>query len=115
MCVAALIVGIMPLEHSELMHDQGASLTASWWFQPHMSNWQTFPKAMSICFFSYCCHVNLFATYRDLDEPTSRRVYKVLIKSVVLQFVVFALVGLGGFLALGPPCDDHIEVPSPNA
>jgi len=63
---------------------------------------------MSICFYSFCCHVNLFAKYRELDEPSSRRVNKVLYRSVGLEVVVYTLVGVCGFLALGPPCENEV-------
>eukprot|EP00929_Paragymnodinium_shiwhaense_P060286 TRINITY_DN30127_c0_g1_i1.p1 TRINITY_DN30127_c0_g1~~TRINITY_DN30127_c0_g1_i1.p1 ORF type:complete len:557 (-),score=86.24 TRINITY_DN30127_c0_g1_i1:320-1990(-) len=107
--VAVIIIAVTPEKNSDMMHHQGDELIGSWYLWPAMTDWKVFPNVMSICFYSYCCHVNLFAKYRELDQPTSQRVNKVLVRSVALELVVYALVGMCGCLALGPACD--VDVP----
>jgi amino acid permease len=107
--VALTIVFVTPSKAEELGRREG-SRSLQWWLQPHLSSWTSFPSALAICFYSYCCHVNLFAKYRELDAPTAHRVSKVLVRSVVLEAVVYVFVGVCGFLAFGEAC--HEDVPA---
>jgi len=43
-----------------------------------------------------------------MDDPCARRVRKVLVRAVALEVIVYSLVGVCGFLALGPPCVDSV-------
>lgn len=106
--VAIMIVGVMPSLREDLVKHEVQPLPTSWWMEPHIPSWEKFPAAMAINFYSFCCHVNLFAKYRELDAPTSYRVDKVLVRSVVLEVIVYAFVGVCGFLALGEPCVEAV-------
>lgn len=107
--VAVMIVCVMPDQHADFIFHEGSwNYPVSWWLNPHITVWQKFPAAMAINFYSFCCHVNLFAKYRELDSPSSYRVNKVLVRSVLLEVIVYAFVGTCGFLALGQPCSESV-------
>jgi len=74
------------------------------WWKPANVDFPNFPKAIVICFFAFSCHVNLFAAYTNYNSPVSRRVNKVLIRTVFLQFTVYWITGVIGYLTFGPPC-----------
>merc|ERR1712060_116371 len=92
------------------MQSEAISLPLNWWLQPHIHHWQTPFNVIAICFYCFSCHVNLFAKYRDMESPTSKRVNKALVMAVALETLLYLLIGICGFLAFGGPCME--EVPS---
>jgi amino acid permease len=107
--VCILIVYMQVPLHEELMnHDLSPAMTIGFWLKPHLSGWKKLPACMAIFFYSFCCHLSFFAKYRELDSPTSRRVHKVLYRSVVVEGIIYIVVGTCGYLALGQPCEGQV-------
>jgi amino acid permease len=108
--VAFLIMINMPFRITELLdQDESSTYTLGWWVMPHIKKWQTVPVAASISFFSFNCHCNLFGKYRELENPTPKRVDKVLSRAVGIETFVYIAVGLCGYLSLGGTCS--VDVP----
>lgn len=86
-------------------------LPAHWWvIDPDTNFLSEVPLALSICLFALTNHVNLFAAKGELALPSARRMNKVLVRAVLLQTLTYWIVGVCGFLSLGPAC--KAEVPS---
>merc|ERR1712098_400325 len=62
---------------------------------------QTFLASCAIMIYSFCCHMNMFASSFAMNDPTPRRVNKILARSVVAEFAVYVMVGLCGMLSFG--------------
>jgi amino acid permease len=62
---------------------------------------QRFLSSASIMIYSYCCHLNMFASSFEMSDPTPRRVDKILRRSCTMEFVVYAIVGVCGSLSWG--------------
>jgi len=104
--VGAIVVGT-PAKLAELMQadrDGFVALPSYWWLMPQFSSWREVPQTIAMLFFAFCCHVSLFSTYGELTMPTPRRVDKVLSRAVVVQGVIYFLIGFCGMLSFGPPC-----------
>lgn len=56
-------------------------------------------------FFGFTCHVGAFPVYKTLKNNISRRINKVFRRSIILDYVIYILVGVCGFLTapLNPP------------
>jgi amino acid permease len=63
---------------------------------------QRFLSSSSIMIYSYCCHLNMFASSFEMHDPTPRRVEKILKRSCCSEFMVYAVVGVCGSLSWGP-------------
>jgi amino acid permease len=58
-----------------------------------------FFPSLATMFFSFTCHVGAFPVYKTLkDSIKVRRVYKVFKRSIILDLVLYYLVGITGFL-----------------
>jgi len=62
---------------------------------------RTFLSSVAIVIYSYCCHINMFASSFQMNEPTPRRVDKILRRSVFVEFVVYFFVGACGVISWG--------------
>jgi amino acid permease len=104
--VCIIIVCTFASMHEELIdHETSLNINEKYyWLKPHISDWKIIPACIAVSFFSFCCHLNFFAKYRELDSPTSSRVQKVLYRAVYLEGIIYAFVGICGNLALGEPC-----------
>jgi amino acid permease len=49
-------------------------------------------------FFAYTCHVGAFPVYKTLKNNVTRRINKVFRRSIILDGVIYILVGVCGFL-----------------
>mmetsp|Transcript_29763 Transcript_29763/g.72516 ORF Transcript_29763/g.72516 Transcript_29763/m.72516 type:complete len:531 (+) Transcript_29763:56-1648(+) len=54
-------------------------------------------SAISLVFFAYNCHVNVFAIYSSLRFPMLSRMQKVTRRSVVLQLILYTGVAISGY------------------
>jgi amino acid permease len=62
---------------------------------------QRFLSSCSIMIYSYCCHLNMFASSFEMHDPSPRRVEKILRRSCTMEFAVYAVVGVCGSLSWG--------------
>jgi amino acid permease len=56
-----------------------------------------FPGTATV-FFAYTCHVGAFPVYKTLTNNISRRINKVFKRSIILDAVIYVVVGICGFL-----------------
>jgi len=98
--VAALIVIEMPGKYSEM---EASDVVLQLWMPPSNA-WALLPRAASIFFFAFCCHVNAFAAYSGMENPVPARVDKVIARSMLLMIFVYGAVGVCGFISYGPAC-----------
>jgi amino acid permease len=63
-------------------------------FDKHLN----FFKGTATVFFAYTCHVGAFPVYKTLRNNIKRRINKVFQRSILLDFVIYILVGICGFL-----------------
>ena len=63
--------------------------------KPVVIDW-TFPKSAAIVFFAYASHINLFPVFMNLENPTERRMRKVIRRSVAVEFLIYEAFGLIG-------------------
>lgn len=82
-----------------------SGLDANWW---RVRDVTSIPKCLSLCFYSYTVHMNVFACYGELHNPTSARIDKVLWRSTIVQTVLYASIALFGFLSFGSNTPDNI-------
>lgn len=71
-------------------------------------NWFNFGKAWdsnlyffqgaACIFFAYTCHAGAFPVYKTLKNSVSRRINKVFLRSISLDFVIYLATGVCGFL-----------------
>lgn len=78
---------------------------SSFWYVPDVS---AIPKCLSLCFTAYTVHMNVFACYDELQNPTSIRIKKVLTRSVMVQSVLYVSIASCGFLSFGLATPDNI-------
>jgi len=57
-----------------------------------------FCSSITIVFFSYNCHTNMFAVYSSMRYPLLRRIKKAAARSIGIQFVLYSLVGGFGYI-----------------
>lgn len=55
-------------------------------------------SSITITFFAYTCHVNVFPIYSELKNRQPRRMFKVTNRSVALEVVLYIFVALFGYL-----------------
>lgn len=59
--------------------------------------WSTF-RALSIFMFAFTCQINIFSIYTELQRPSIRRMKKVARRSTSIIGLLYALIGVFGFL-----------------
>lgn len=113
--VAVMVFMIAPQNYSEMTrhHERehtgdADALSLLWVLSPHVDKWETVPQVLAFSFYAFCCHVSLFAKYRELDDPSARRVNKALVRSVALEATIYSLIGACGFLSFGSPCAEEV-------
>jgi amino acid permease len=57
-----------------------------------------FFRGSATVFFAYTCHVGAFPVYKTLKNNQQRRINKVFQRSILLDFVVYVIVGICGYL-----------------
>lgn len=57
-----------------------------------------FFQGTATIFFAYTCHAGAFPVYKTLKNSVTRRINKVFMRSVLLDAVIYVLVGVCGFL-----------------
>lgn len=58
----------------------------------------TFFPCLATMFFSFTCHVGAFPVYKTLKENNFKRINKVFLRSIILDVVIYIVVGIAGFL-----------------
>eukprot|EP00744_Colponema_vietnamica_P006224 GILI01009052.1.p1 GENE.GILI01009052.1~~GILI01009052.1.p1 ORF type:complete len:433 (-),score=144.38 GILI01009052.1:147-1445(-) len=71
-------------------------------------------SALSITFFAYTCHVNVFSVYAELHNPLPRRVAKVTSRSVYVEILLYSFLAIFGFLSFPVDTPDNITTAYPN-
>lgn len=56
-------------------------------------------QAITITFFAYTCHTNVFSIYSELSEPLVRRMSKVSLRAIVLEFCLYAYCAFFGYIS----------------
>jgi len=67
-----------------------------------------FPKCLSLCFTAYTVHMNVFACYDELQNPSRNRIVKVLFRSTMVQSTLYISIAICGFLSFGVNTPDNI-------
>jgi amino acid permease len=57
-----------------------------------------FFRGSATVFFAYTCHIGAFPVYKTLRNNIQRRINKVFQRSIILDFVIYLLVAVCGFL-----------------
>jgi amino acid permease len=57
-----------------------------------------FFQGTATIFFAYTCHAGAFPVYKTLKNSVTRRINKVFMRSILLDAVIYILVGICGFL-----------------
>lgn len=73
----------------------GADIISFDHVRPATVDW-TFPKSAAIVFFAYASHINLFPVFMNLDNPSERRMRKVIRRSVAIEFLIYEAFGIIG-------------------
>ena len=50
-------------------------------------------------FFSFTCHLNLLPVYSELRNPLTRRINKVIVRSIIIDFIFYILISLAGYFS----------------
>ena len=58
-------------------------------------------QAFSLCVFSYVCHLNVTPVAKELANPEDRRIEKISFRVVVVQFFIYLILAVGGYLTFG--------------
>lgn len=53
----------------------------------------------AITFFSFSCHIEVLPVYDELQNPTDKRVNKVVDRSVIINTAFYLLIGLAGYFS----------------
>ena len=77
----------------------GAPLETSW-YSTISTDLPVVAQAMSICFYSFCCHVNLFSTKKELKNDNPQRVGKVIRRSIAFMLFLYIIVGVCGYISI---------------
>lgn len=69
----------------------------TWWQPDVFSTLQAF----SLSVFSYACHLNVTPVAKELVDPNDRRIEKISYRVVGVQFLIYLLLAVGGYLTFG--------------
>lgn len=61
-------------------------------------DWSFF-QSFAVTFFSFGCHLEILPIYSELQEPSSKRISKVIWRTISLNSVFYLIVGLAGFFS----------------
>jgi len=87
-------------------YQASADLESGWWWRI-ADVWQA-PKCLSICFYAYTMHMNVFICYKELQDPTTQRVRKVLTRSTLVQTLLYATIAFFSFISFGAQTPDNM-------
>jgi len=76
-----------------------------WWRIPEV--W-AIPKCFSLCFGAFVVHMNVFACYDELQNPTAQRINKVLWRATWVETLLYATISVCGYLSFGAFAPDNI-------
>lgn len=64
-----------------------------------VANWEfiTFIQGFSICVFAYNCQNHILPIYGELERLSTRRVYKVINRSVAIMCTIYFTIGMAGY------------------
>lgn len=88
---------------------EGPKLKLIWWSN-NVADWLFAFPLVALCFF---CSYNVLSVHSQLHNPTRERIAWVLRVSMILCFILFYLVGLGGYIYSYPYTPDNIIVAFP--
>ena len=69
------------------------------WFPP--INWKIL-DTLAIFLFGFCHHNGIFPVFKELKNPTDKRNFKLLDRSVLLEVMVYIAIGFSGFFSAYP-------------
>ena len=61
-------------------------------------NWKIFQN-FAITFFAYGCHIEILPIYDELQIPTSKRIHKIVHRSIFMNLFFFLTIGLAGYFS----------------
>ena len=61
-------------------------------------DWNFF-SSFAITFFSFGCHMEIIPIYNELQEPSTRRISKVIGRTIFINAKYYTIVGLAGYLS----------------
>lgn len=56
-------------------------------------------QSFSICVFAYNCHLNVVPVAQELQQPSDDRISKTTCRVALVQFCIYSLIGVGGYLS----------------
>jgi amino acid permease len=59
----------------------------------------TFLQGFSICVFAFSCQNHILPLYGELEKLSTRRVYKVINRSVLVMTILYLTMGLAGYFS----------------
>lgn len=75
------------------------------WYSTDIADWLFAYPIVALCFF---CSYNVLSVHASLVEPTRRRLRAVLDRTMIICWLLFYAVGLGGYLFAGDATKDNI-------
>ena len=76
------------------------------WQDIHMFEPRGIPQSLPVIIFGFTCQQNVLGCYRELKDPTPRRMDKVLLRLILAAAIVYLLVGTFGYLTFGSDFND---------
>ncbi len=56
-------------------------------------------QVIGMMFFSFTCHLNLLPVYQELRNPLTRRINKVIVRSIIVDLIFYILISLTGYFS----------------
>lgn len=106
LCGLMYLSGLVFSRASYYLRTSDAIVQDGWWWK--IPDVWSIPKCLSLCFTAYVVHMSVFSTYKELVNPTGRRITKVIFRSVVGETVLYIAIGICGFLSFGTQTKDNI-------
>jgi sodium-coupled neutral amino acid transporter 11 len=71
-------------------------------------NWIELPQVITICFFAFTCHINVFAIYNNLQYPMRRRMQAAVFRAGLLETVIYLLIAISGYISFKDAVDGNV-------
>lgn len=76
------------------------------WEKVQKYNFKGIPQSLPVIIFSFTCQQNVLGCYRELKNPTPRRMDKVLLRLILASSAIYLMVGCFGYLTFGNDFND---------
>jgi len=99
--IYAIIVIIVecPFYFSNFLNDHDIMKDVNWFdISKGFDKNLYFFRGTATIFFAYTCHVGAFPVYKTLKNNVTRRINKVFMRSILLDIVIYLIVGICGYL-----------------